>query len=221
MTWLTDLPVAGQLAIAVLLLIAEAGLLIGIVLPSAATLVILGLQVGAGTLPLVPIVALAAAASVTGGYLGHRLARRRHQPDGRSPVRESGNAILRRLRGRVDAIGDRVGDRISRHPILAAAGGQFFAGARTAVPRLAARAGVPAAKVLWGTIPAAVVWAGAMIGGGAMLSAVIATALAVIGDLLMGPHLLLIIAAVGYLLYRHQRKHAVPNSPLLVRPVIG
>ena len=217
MTWLTDLPVAGQLAIAVLLLIAEAGLLIGIVLPSAATLVILGFQVGAGTLPLVPIVALAAAASVTGVYLGHRLARRRRQPDGRSPARESGNAILRRLRGRVDAIGDRV----SRHPTLAAAGGQFFAGARTAVPRLAARAGVPAAKVLLGTIPAAVVWAGAMIGGGAMLSAVIATALAVIGDLLMGPHLLLIIAAVGYLLYRYQRKHADPNRPLLVRPVVG
>jgi len=221
MTWLTNLPVAGQLAIAVLLLIAEAGLLIGIVLPSAATLVILGMQVGAGTLPLVPIVALAATASVTGGYLGHRLARRRHQPDDRSPVRENSNALLRRLRGRVDAIGDRVGDRVSRHPTLAAAGGQFFAGARTATPRLAARAGVPAAKVLWGTIPAAVVWAGAMIGGGAMLSAVIATALAVIGDLLMGPHLLLIIAAVGYLLYRHQRKHADPTRPLLVRPVIG
>jgi len=216
MTWLADLPVAGQLAIAVLLLIADAGLLIGIVVPSAAALVALGMQVGAGVLPLIPTVALAAAASATGGYLGHRLARR-----GRSPVRENGNALLRRLRNRVESIGDRVGSRISRHPTLAAAGGQFFAGARTAIPRLAARAGVPATTVLLGTIPAAVVWAGAMIGGGAMLSAVIATAVAVIGDLLMGPHLLLIIAAAGCLLYRRQRKHTVSNRPLLPRPVVG
>jgi membrane-associated protein len=220
MTWLTDLPVAGQLAIAALLLIADAGLLIGIVVPSAAALVALGMQVGAGTLPLVPAVALAAAASATGGYLGHRLARRR-RPAGRSPARGSGTAILRRLHGRVDAIGDRMGDRVSRRPTLAAAGGQFFAGARTAIPRLAARAGVPAAKVLAGTIPAAVVWAGAMIGGGALLSTAIAAAAAVIGDLLMGPHLLLIIAAVGGLLYRHQRGHAVPNRSLLPRPVLG
>jgi membrane-associated protein len=218
MIWPTDLPVVGQLTIAVLLLVADAGLLIGVVVPSAAGLVALGTQVGAGTLPLIPTVALAAAASATGGYLGHRLARRRHQP-GRSP--ESGNRVLRRLRGRVDAIGDRLGDRVSRHPILAAAGGQFFAGVRTATPRLAARAGVPAATILFGIIPAAVVWATAMIGGGAMFSAAIATALAIAGNLLVGPPLLLIIAAAGYLLYRHQRKHAVPNRLPLSRTVIG
>jgi membrane protein DedA with SNARE-associated domain len=178
-----------------LVLVLEAGLLIGIVLPAGSMVLGLGVLAGAGVVTL-PLAALTVApATVLGAALGHHAARRRSYRG--SP---GGGGQGRRLPARAALLTDRVTtpwrEAIGRRPVRAAATAQFVVGGRTLAPRLAATAGVPLTTMLCGTAPAALVWSSALIATGALAGA----ALPLIRDLLMVAGIPLAMAVVAWLL---------------------
>jgi hypothetical protein len=71
-----SVPALAALLLVALVLLAEAGLLIGVVLPAASLVLGLGVLAGAGLLPLWAAAATAASATVVGAALGHRAAPR-------------------------------------------------------------------------------------------------------------------------------------------------
>jgi membrane-associated protein len=175
--WMGSVPALAALLLVALVLLAEAGLLIGVVLPAASLVLGLGVLAGAGLLPLWAAAATAASATVVGAALGHRAAAR----DGAGHLLPAGG-LLRRLlpaggllRRLLPARAVRVVDRsaagwaevIGRRPVRAAATAQFVAGARTLAPRLAGMTRVPLRTVLRGTVPAALVWSSALVAAGA------------------------------------------------------
>lgn len=155
MTPLTGIPFAAQLAVVAALLIVDAGLLFGILVPSGALLGAVAAQASGEPALLALTIGVAAAASILGGCFGYWRARRGESSEPRF--------------ARLSRIQRRVGRRLARCPEAAAAVGQCFAGARTLTPRLAARAGVPLRRLLLGAVPAALVWAAAICTGGAVL----------------------------------------------------
>lgn len=155
MTWLAGIPFAAQLAVVAVVLVADAGLLLGILVPSGALLGAVAAQVSGEPAHLALTIGVAAAASILGGCFGYWR--------GASSERPFAHARLRRIQ-------QRVGRRLARCPEVAAAVGQCFAGARTLTPRLAARAGVPLRRLLLGVVPAALVWAGVICTGSAVLA---------------------------------------------------
>jgi membrane-associated protein len=183
-TWIGDVPTAVVPALVAVLLFAESGLLIGVVMPAASLVLGLGVLAGAGSIP-VPVAALVAATStVAGAAVGHLTATRY---GARSLVPESG--VLRRLLpARAASVADRLSapwvESVGRRPVRAAATAQFVAGGRTLAPRIAAGAGVPLTTMLRGTLPAALVWSSSLVTAGALASAALPflrTALALAG----------------------------------------
>ncbi|WP_222193048.1 DedA family protein [Modestobacter italicus] len=163
-TWAADVPAVLAALLVAVVLIAEAGLLIGLALPSTSLVLGLGVLAGAGTLPP-PVAALsAAAATVLGAALGHRT--------GGGP-----GTIGARLPARLAAVGDRLltpwVEAVGRRPVRAAATAQFVGGARTLAPRAAAQAGVPLATMLRGTVPAALVWSTSLVLAGSLATSVV------------------------------------------------
>jgi membrane-associated protein len=183
-----------------LVLVAEAGLLIGIVLPAGSLVLGLGVLAGVGVVSL-PLVALTVAvATVLGAALGHRAVRRASGGE----LLVVGGVLGRRLPGRATRLIDRTAtpcrEAIGRRPVRAAATAQFIVGARTLAPRLAASAGVPLATMLRGTAPAALVWSSALVTTGALAGA----ALPLIRDLLTVAGIPLALAAATWLLVRRR-----------------
>ncbi|MEV6302904.1 DedA family protein [Actinoplanes sp. NPDC051861] len=124
------------------LVTAESALLAGLVLPAATALVAMGLLANAGVVPLVPALAVGAGAAVLGGNLGYLSGRRRA----------------------VEATGSRAERLFTKYGGRAIFLGQWVVGARTLMPRLAARHGVPHRGFLARHTPAAILWAWWMVG---------------------------------------------------------
>ena len=189
-----------MLAAVAVVLVLEAGLLIGLVLPAGSLVLGLGALAGVGAVSLPLVAVTVASATVLGAALGHHGARPRS--DG---TRSAGSSLGRRLPLRAGRLIDRIAtpwtDAIGRRPVRAAATAQFVAGARTLAPRLAASAGVPLATMLRGTAPAALVWSSALVTSGAFAGA----ALPLVRDLLTVAGIPLALAAAVCLLVRRRR----------------
>jgi membrane protein DedA with SNARE-associated domain len=148
MAFLDGLPPLIVLLVVGVLVVAEVAIVAGVVLPSATALITLGLLANAGTVPITAALPLAAGAALLGGtiafHAGRRSSRRPRGPGTRHWQRAE--TLLQRYGGKALFLG------------------QWIVGARTLVPRLAGRNGVPYARfTLWHT-PAAMLWAGWMVG---------------------------------------------------------
>ncbi|HEX6500620.1 MAG TPA: VTT domain-containing protein [Micromonosporaceae bacterium] len=129
---LRDLPPVAGYLVAALLVAAETGLVLGLVLPGEATLLLVGFLAYQGTLRLVPAVLLMTVAALVGDHLAYN---------------EGVRLGDRVRRGR---LGRRVGNRrwekadalLSRHGGRAVCVARFIAFARTLTPRLAGMSGV-------------------------------------------------------------------------------
>ncbi|WP_067169586.1 DedA family protein [Microtetraspora niveoalba] len=137
------------LAAAWVLLVAEAGLLIGVALPGTSVLVALGYFAHLGVVPLGGAVGVAASAAVTGAQISYLWGRRR----------EGAPTFHRFAPGRWD----RPRELLGRHGRWAVVAGQWFGSARTLTPRLAAWAGMPYPTFVSASLPTACAWAATLV----------------------------------------------------------
>ncbi|WP_328469452.1 DedA family protein [Actinoplanes sp. NBC_00393] len=149
MGWLNDLlgglpPALVYLVVAVLVT-AETALIAGLVLPAATALVAMGLLANAGVVPLVPALAVAVFSALLGGNLAYLSGSRRAV------------AVTNSRWQRAERL-------FARHGGRAIFLGQWVVGARTLMPRLAARSGVPRGRFLAWHTPAAMLWSLWMVG---------------------------------------------------------
>ncbi|WP_324276774.1 serine hydrolase [Blastococcus brunescens] len=184
-----------------LVLVAESGLLVGLVLPGSSLVIGLGVLAGAG-LVSVPVVALTAtAATVAGAALGHRCGSRVRS----APLLPTGGRFGRLLPERVRHLVERSASpwtaAVAGRPARMAALAQLITGSRTLAPRIAARTGVPLPTMLRGTVPAALLWSWGLVGMGAAAGA----AVPVLRDTVALAGLPLVIAATWLLLRRRER----------------
>ncbi|MBB2946904.1 undecaprenyl-diphosphatase [Actinoplanes lutulentus] len=120
----------------------ETAVLAGLVLPSATALIAMGLLANAGVVPLLPALAVAVTAAILGGNIAFRF----------------GSFLgLGRHAERTERL-------FAKHGGRAVFFGQWVVGARTLMPRLAARNGVPRNRFLAWHTPAASLWALWMVG---------------------------------------------------------
>ncbi|MEV0973242.1 DedA family protein [Microtetraspora glauca] len=133
------------LAAAWVLLVAEAGLLVGVALPGTSVLVALGYFAHLGVVPLGAAVGVAAAAAVTGTQISYMWGRRR-----------VGAASFHRF---APGRWDRPRELLGRHGRRAVVAGQWFGSARTLTPRLAGWAGMPYRTFVTASLPTACAWA--------------------------------------------------------------
>jgi membrane protein DedA with SNARE-associated domain len=184
----------------VVLLTAEAGLLIGVLLPSSSLVLGLGALAGAGAVPPSVAALSAAGATVLGAALGHRTATQ----GGGGALLSTDGIIGRLLPARIRAVGDRLSapwvDAVGHRPVRAAAAAQFIAGARTLAPRIAAQAGVPLPIMLRGTAPAALLWSSSLVATGALAS----SALTRLNDAVAMLSVLVVVGATGVLIHRRK-----------------
>lgn len=179
---LTGLPTPLVLLVVAVVLAAESGLIVGIVLPGATMALGLGLLSRLGEVGFLTAVLTVAAASLLGSQLAF-LAARRREP--------AGFGLLRR---RAEPLLTRASSLLSRRPTTGAAAGRLIGGVRTVVPVVAARAGVPYARFAAGDVPAALGWAFLLVGLGNVAGAAFDQVRLVIG--LVGPPLLIVALAV-------------------------
>jgi membrane protein DedA with SNARE-associated domain len=133
LTLLEQLPTPLVYLVAALLVAAETGLVIGLVLPGEATLLVVGFLAYTGTLRLAAALPVMIAAALLGDGLAFRSGRR-YGP--RLRASGLGARIGAERWRRADAMLDRLGGR-------GVAGARWVAFARTLVPRLAGTAGMP------------------------------------------------------------------------------
>ncbi|GAA0374032.1 hypothetical protein Acor_41900 [Acrocarpospora corrugata] len=137
------------LAVAWVLLLAEAGLLVGVALPGTSVLVALGYFSHLGVVPLGGAVAVAACAAVVGTQVSYLWGRRR----------EGAPSFHRLAPGRWD----RPRELVGRYGGWAVAGGQWFGSALTLTPRLAGWAGMPYRTFVTVSLPTACAWASTLV----------------------------------------------------------
>ncbi|WP_263251366.1 VTT domain-containing protein [Saccharopolyspora rosea] len=147
LAWLGLLPPSMLLLVGGLLIAAEAGLLVGVVLPGASAVLSLGAAARLGAVPWAAAAAVAAAGAVCGTQLAFHRGRRVGLPDLR---------LLREPRRRAEKL-----MRMAGPPALCA--GQWLVGARTLVPRLAGSSGLAYRRFAAASVPAAAVWAVTMV----------------------------------------------------------
>ncbi|MEV0900908.1 DedA family protein [Actinoplanes sp. NPDC049802] len=149
MRWLNDLlgglPPALVCLVVGVVVTAETALLAGLVLPAATALVAMGLLANAGVVPVGPALLTGVAAAVLGGNIAYTRAGTATADGGRRAW-------------------DRAERLFARHGGRAVFLGQWVVGARTLMPRLAARNGVPRKVFLAWHTPAAILWALWMVG---------------------------------------------------------
>ena len=156
-SWIGDVPASAAPVLIAVLLVAEAGLLIGVVMPGASLVLGLGVLAGAGAVPC-PVAALSAAgATVLGATLGDRSAARHGAPALLPEAGLLGRLLTRQVADVAERLSAPWVESVGRRPVRAAATAQFVAGGRTLAPRIAAQAGVPLITMLRGTLPAALV----------------------------------------------------------------
>lgn len=206
-SWMGEAPVVATLLVASVLA-AEAGLLIGVFLPSSSLVLGLGVLTGGDVVAMSVAVLSASTATVLGASLGHRAATRSRE--GAPPA---AGRIIGLLPPRVRAGGDRLliplADAVGRRPVRAAAAAQFIAGARTLAPRVTAQANVPLAVMLRGTMPAALLWSSLLVSTGALAPSTMARL-----DDVIPMACVLVVGATAVLVHRRRRRHrgTVPSS---------
>ena len=197
-----DAPAVAATLLVVVVLTAEAGLLIGVLLPSSSLVLGLGALAGGDLVPMSIAALSASTATVLGAALGHRIA-------ARSGVGASSAAggIIGRLPTRIRTVGDRLLtpwiDGVGRRPVRAAGAAQFIAGARTLAPRVAAQAGVPLPVMLRGTLPAALLWSSSLVATGALASSALTSS----DNALAMLSVLVVVGATGTLVHRCKGRH--------------
>jgi membrane-associated protein len=151
---LAGLPTPLVLLVVAVVLVAESGLIVGIVLPGATMALGLGLLSRLNEAGFLTAALTVAGASLLGSQFAFLTARRREP---------AGFGLLRR---RAQPLLTRASSLLSRRPTTGAAMGRFVGGVRTVVPVVAARAGVPYARFAAGDVPAALGWAFLLVGLG-------------------------------------------------------
>ncbi|MEV0344836.1 DedA family protein [Nonomuraea sp. NPDC050680] len=161
-----------------LLIVAEAGLLIGVFLPGTSVLVALGYLSHLGVVPLGATIAVAAFAAITGTQLSFLMGRRRTLGKRRTLGRRRALGKRRTL-GRRRALGKRpvLGKRrdalagfwehgrrlLVRRGVWAVLAGQWLGSARTLVPRLAGWSGMSYRAFACASLPSAAAWAATLV----------------------------------------------------------
>ncbi|WIM98741.1 VTT domain-containing protein [Actinoplanes oblitus] len=149
--WLGGLPPVFVYAVVAALVAGEAAIVAGVVLPSATGLIAMGLLANAGVVDVVPALLVAVAAAVLGGTVAyHRAAR--------------ATVSAPRASGRLAKHWARAERLFLRHGGRAIFLGQWVVGARTLMPRLAGRNGVPYRRFAAWHTPSATLWALWMVG---------------------------------------------------------
>jgi len=136
------------------LVVAESAVVGGLVLPAATALIAVGLLANAGTVSVVPAAVTGVVAAWAGGSLAYRSGLR-HGPR----LRTTG--LGRRIGAKRWERAERLFGRYGGRAIFLA---QWLVGARTLVPRLAAMNGVSYRRFVAWQMPAALLWAGWMVG---------------------------------------------------------
>jgi undecaprenyl-diphosphatase len=152
--------------VAVVVVAAEPAVLPGIVLPSVASVVLLGFVSGLDVLPLWAAVALVAVAAAAGDAAAFR-AGRRHLTTTRAPGCGAGTRMGRAI-GRGWEQAERLYTRVGR-PMVALA--RWVTVARTLVPRLAGMSGLSWARFLALAVPSALLWAASLTAAGYLVGA--------------------------------------------------
>lgn len=150
--WLVALPAPLFLSMVTLALIAEAGLLVGLVIPGTTVVLTAGAVAQLTAVPLPAAVAAAAAGAVAGGQLGYRRGhRRRSEP---API-EGGARI-------VPAVWPAIHRNMHRRTVQTVLIGQWVPYGRALVPRAAGWAGTPRRTFTVVQTTSAVAWAGVL-----------------------------------------------------------
>jgi membrane protein DedA with SNARE-associated domain len=171
MDWLTALPACTVPVAVALVLAAESGLLIGLVLPGSSLVIGVGVLSGTGLVSMPAAALAAAAATVVGAAIGHRRATRA-SPGTVLPTEGRLGRLLPATVGRlVERSVSPWAEAVTRRPVRMSAAAQFATGSRTLAPRIAARAGVPLPTMLRGTVPAALLWSWGLVALGAAAGA--------------------------------------------------
>ncbi|MCP2164082.1 DedA family protein [Goodfellowiella coeruleoviolacea] len=207
--FLVGLPAPVVLGLIGLLLMAESGLLIGVVLPGASTVLTLGLFARLGVVPLFAAVVTAVLATTIGSHAGFVRGQRRGQ-SGR------GGWVDRLVERRLGPDRqERLLSLLRRRARVAVAVGQCLGVVRTLVPRLAGRAGVPYPRFALCNVPAAVLWGGGLVVLGYLAGAAYQQVEDVVG--LLGLPLLVVVAVAVLawrLVRRRRRSGGQPVRPM-------
>lgn len=189
-----QLPAPLVLVVAAVLLAAEAGLVVGIVLPGAGTALGLGLLSRLGVVEPAAAVLTAAVGTLLGSQLAYLAARRRDP---------AGFGLLRRRAGPLLARAERL---LVRRPASGVAAGRLVGGIRSVAPMVAARAGVRYPRFAAGDVLAGLGWATLLVGLGHAAGAALGEVRLAVG--LVGPPLLLV--ALGVHCGRRRRARVRP-----------
>ncbi|BCJ36225.1 membrane protein [Actinocatenispora thailandica] len=202
--WVLSLPPYLMCAVPALVVLAEPALLVGVVLPSVGSMLLLGFLAHAGAVPLVPAMACGVAGATVGDSLaylaGRRWSRRRDR--------------LRRLVGA--GRWDRAESFVLRFGGLAVVAARFLTGLRTLVPRLGGLSGMPYRRFLAFSAPAGAVWGAGFVAAGYLAGASyrrVASLLGTGGALAVGALAFAGLTALVALRLRRWRRAAVPDVP--------
>ncbi|WP_432847753.1 DedA family protein [Amycolatopsis sp. CA-161197] len=147
---LLDAPAVVVYVVCALVITAETALLLGIVLPTLSTLLLMGFLVQRGTLSWWVALVVCVSAAVLGDQIAYW--------EGRVLGPRLRSSRLGRRVG--PARWDRAESAIVRFGVPAVVLGRCLAGVRTLVPRVAGSAGLPYRRFVVGSVCAAVMWAG-------------------------------------------------------------
>lgn len=151
--WLRELPGPGLLLVSWLVLTAESGLLVGMVLPGTTLLLALGALASLGVVPVEGALLVAVAGGVCGGQLGYLRGRR----SGRW-ARPGGPTGAGRLPGALAQLWNRARRAMRHHAVWALLSGQWVVGVRTLTARAAGWSRVPYRLFAAVNMPVSAVW---------------------------------------------------------------
>ena len=219
--FLGGLPPAWLLVVSGVLITAEVGTLIGVILPGVTAVLALGYLGSSGTVHPVAACVVAIACEIGGGHLAY--ARGRYARS----TRTSGN-IRRRVKSVVDkhfsrpsswsrSIELRALGLMERRGALAIVLCQWFAGVRTVTPRLVGSAGMSYRRFALAQVPSAALWVCTWMSVGAVAGATyerIATRVSVVGLVVLAV-VLLAVSVWATVLRRRPPRDGVWTSPRL------
>ncbi|WP_051712753.1 DedA family protein [Actinoalloteichus caeruleus] len=198
---LLDLRAPFVLLLAGAVLVLESGVLIGLFLPGASTVLVLGLVADLGVIPLPAALALAFAATALGAQLGYQLGRRRG-------LGVAGGVARRGLaRAGVGGARERLTRLLDRGGAPTIIGAHCVALARTLAPRLAGTSGVAWRRFSGANLVGCALWSWTLVLVGHSAGAAFDQVRAAVG--LLGAPLLVVgalVVAVVLLLRRRARR---------------
>ncbi|MGL5849314.1 MAG: DedA family protein, partial [Phycicoccus sp.] len=151
--WLVDaVPVWVVVAVLAASLLLETGLLVGMVLPGTTAALALGVLSGSSLVPLAACLAVGATAAVVGTQVGFLGGRRSDAHHGRHALGRYGESRRHRA-----------AELVRRRGLVAVPFAQLVVGARTLAPRVIAHGGVPWLRYVSVGVPAAALWAMALV----------------------------------------------------------